>query len=88
VRLRFLDSRPRNGAPRLIGVWLVLLLFALPPAAAAALPSLILPLACTPDNDRRIANHVDPDPGPDVACDPGAACDPAARAVWYGVELW
>lgn len=50
---------------------LALLLAILPLAAGAAPPSLILPLACTPNRDCWIANHVDLDPGPgfrDYAC--------------------
>lgn len=52
-------------------VLFALLLAALPLAAAAAPPALSLPLACTPNKDCWIANHVDLDPGPglrDYAC--------------------
>jgi hypothetical protein len=50
---------------------LAAVLVTLLPAAAAAPPALILPLACTPNRDCWIANHVDLDPGPgirDYAC--------------------
>jgi hypothetical protein len=59
------------AARRSIDALLALLLAALPLAAGAAPPALILPLACAPNRDCWIANHVDLDPGPgvrDYAC--------------------
>ena len=60
-----------GAAYRSRGVLLALLLAVLPLAASAAPPVLVLPLACTPNRDCWIANHVDMDPGPgsrDYAC--------------------
>jgi hypothetical protein len=45
---------------------LALLVTVLPLAASAAPPSLILPLACVPNRDCWIANHVDLEPGPGI----------------------
>ena len=66
-RLRRADRYAR----RLPACLFALLLVALAASAAAAPPALILPLACTPNKDCWIANHVDLDPGPgasDHAC--------------------
>lgn len=63
--------RRRSGSRRSIDGLLALLLTLLPLAAGAAPPVLILPLACVPNLDCWIANHVDLDPGPgsrDYAC--------------------
>ena len=54
-----------SHAHRSIKALLALLLTVLPLAAIAAPPVLILPLACAPNRDCWIANHVDLDPGPD-----------------------
>jgi hypothetical protein len=60
-----------STARRSIDALLALLVAALPLAASAAPPSLMFPLACTPNRNCWIANHVDLDPGPgirDYAC--------------------
>jgi peptidase M23-like protein len=71
LRPRLLDLLPRSGARRPIDGLLALLLVGVPLAAGAAPPALMLPLACAPNRDCWIANHVDLDPGPgirDYAC--------------------
>lgn len=68
---RIPDPLPRSGARRSIDAVLALLLAVLPLAASAAPPALRLPLACAPNRDCWIANHVDLDLGPgirDYAC--------------------
>ncbi len=60
-----------SAARRSIIGLLALLLASLTPPAGAAPPALLLPLACAPNRDCWIANHVDLDPGRgsrDYAC--------------------
>ena len=64
-----------SGARRSINGWLAVtvavLVTVLPLTAGASPPALTLPLACAPNRDCWIANHVDLDPGPgvrDYAC--------------------
>lgn len=69
--MRAIEMVARRAARRSIDALLALLAAALPLAALAAPPALILPLACTPNRDCWIANHVDLDSGPgirDYAC--------------------
>lgn len=68
---RYADEFKIEAVKQLTAALFAMLLAALPPAAVAAPPALSLPLACTPNKDCWIANHVDLDPGPgvrDYAC--------------------
>ena len=73
--VRFPPPRARDGTARKrapdVAFWLMsllaallILLSAIP--ARAAPPELVLPLACAPNRDCWVANHVDHDPGPGV----------------------
>lgn len=63
---RYADEFKIEAVKQVTAALFALLLAVLLPAAVAAPPALSLPLACTPNKDCWIANHVDLDSGPSV----------------------